>query len=377
MDNKITVSLLANILSQTTGKSRKLCEDFIREFFKLAAESIEAGESLRIKGFGTFKVVDVESRTAVNVNSGEKQEIPPHKKVVFTPAKEMASAINAPFAEFETVEMDDEIPEDIFIERSDPEEIAEAQSAAIRHIETEVPLMENEEISKEDNVSNERLELGSDEEMDDDNISLEAYSIEEANNQTPEEIPAATTEDTPEDIPENTPEDIPEEDQNEEIPPIFVNYETPAKSRFGVGFLLGALSTLLVCVVIFMLGCFFDWWPVNFGNPFKTNGSIENVATTEQPVPEDETEVIPEQEPVYDTVSTTRYLTTISRDHYGDYNFWPYIYIENESILGHPDRITPGTRVVVPDLSKYGVDVNNPEDIKEAKRKGVEIYARF
>lgn len=79
----------------------------------------------------------------------------------------------------------------------------------------------------------------------------------------------------------------------------------------------------------------------------------------------------------YDTVTTTRYLTTISREHYGNYHFWPYIYLENESILGHPDRIKPGTKVVVPSLSKYGVDPKSKSDIEKAKKLGVEIYKKY
>ena len=45
--------------------------------------------------------------------------------------------------------------------------------------------------------------------------------------------------------------------------------------------------------------------------------------------------------------------------------------------LGHPDRITPGTKVVVPPLSKYGVDPSNPEHIKKAKQLGIEIYKKY
>ena len=85
----------------------------------------------------------------------------------------------------------------------------------------------------------------------------------------------------------------------------------------------------------------------------------------------------PSDEKVYDTITKTRYLTTMAQDHYGNFNFWPYIYKENQAILGHPDRIRPGTRVVVPKLSKYGVSADNPKDIAAAKRLGVEIYSRY
>ena len=67
----------------------------------------------------------------------------------------------------------------------------------------------------------------------------------------------------------------------------------------------------------------------------------------------------------------------MAKDHYGNYHFWPYIYEENKTILGHPDRIRPGTKVKIPPLSKFGVSPDDPADVKRAKQKGVEIYSRF
>lgn len=392
MDNKISVGALSGNLARATGKSKKLCEDFIREFFKLAAEGIEESTPLKIKGFGTFKVVEVDSRESVNINTGERHEIQAFKKVVFTPSKEMAEAINAPFREFESVEIDDEIPDEILLEaemEDTPESNTEA--IAISGSENEPEAGENiqdDEISDEDRVSNYRLEEGSAEEGEDDEITSEAYrnpesgkakedAIGEAKEglQTPEvhEIPEAQQVEAPAKI--SAPVEVPEP----AYPVYEEEYKQPVKSRFSIGFFTGALSMLCVCVVIFMLGCFFDWWPVNFGNPKNLVeqtqiGPVAEQTEGENPI---EAETMEETPPVYDTVSTTRYLTTISREHYGDYNFWPYIYLENESILGHPDRITPGTKVVVPPLSKYGVDPSNPDDVKAAKRKGLEIYSKF
>ena len=104
-------------------------------------------------------------------------------------------------------------------------------------------------------------------------------------------------------------------------------------------------------------------------------------AVVEEPAEEEVQDEVaptrPSDEKVYDTITKTRYLTTMAQDHYGNFNFWPYIYKENQAILGHPDRIRPGTRVVVPKLSKYGVSADNPKDIAAAKRLGVEIYSRY
>lgn len=78
-----------------------------------------------------------------------------------------------------------------------------------------------------------------------------------------------------------------------------------------------------------------------------------------------------------DKVTNTRYLTTMAKEHYGNYNLWPYIYLENEAKLGHPDKITPGTVVAIPDISKYGVDPSNKKDIEKARRLGIEIYKKY
>lgn len=75
-----------------------------------------------------------------------------------------------------------------------------------------------------------------------------------------------------------------------------------------------------------------------------------------------------------DKVTSTRFLTTMALDYYGSYHYWPYIYLENQDRLSHPDRITPGTEVVIPDIAKYDVDPSHPRDLQKAKRLGVEIY---
>lgn len=78
-----------------------------------------------------------------------------------------------------------------------------------------------------------------------------------------------------------------------------------------------------------------------------------------------------------DQIGKTRYLTTMAREYYGDANFWPYIYEENKDRLGHPDKIKPGTSVVIPDLRKYDIDPELPADMEKAKALAKEIYARF
>lgn len=374
MESKVNISSLSGSLSLITGKSRKFCEDFLREFFRLASETLQEGENLKIKGLGTFKISEVESRVSVNINTGEKTRLEAYKKVVFTPSKELAAQINAPFEAFETVEMEDELPDEIFLEVPEEENEDVPEEENKEDFREEEIGEKEEELSDEDRVSEYRLEDGSDEEGEDDDITYKAYTTIEEEKEK-EEIPWETFVNTQPPQEQVTPEEAP----LIPTPTQEYYYETPSKSRFGIGFLIGALSTFAVCVVIFVIGCFCDWWPVNFGSAkkFEKEAAELAVSAPETPEPESDQVAVEEEPPVYDTVTTTRYLTTIAREHYGNFNFWPYIYMENESILGHPDRITPGTQVVVPKLSKYGVDPANKEDVEQAKKKAAEIYSRY
>lgn len=397
MESRLTISGIAGLLADATGRSKKTCEDFIREFFRLTAEALLEGESIRIKGFGSFKISEVEARTSVDVSTGEPTEIEAYRKVVFTPSKEMAEIINSPFEAFESIEIDDDMPE-LEDETSNQKEETTTGINEGTTAEEEVIVSGGEDVAHDTAVRAEEepipiLEAGSEEEELDDILTYEAYVeddvVESILEDTTivsgkEEETAISTEGKDQVVPveEEKPAVLAEQEnatpeETEEPEKVYIK----TSDRYGRGFFAGAMTSLVVCLVIFMLGCFFDWWPVNFGKGTE-EAVVENTAEPEvaeepEAQPGDITIEAEEEEPVYDTVSTTRYLTTIARQHYGNFNFWPYIYIENQDILGHPDRITPGTKVVVPPLSKYGVDPNNKADEEEAKRKGIEIYQRF
>ena len=81
-------------------------------------------------------------------------------------------------------------------------------------------------------------------------------------------------------------------------------------------------------------------------------------------------------EPVYDTVTERQFLTKIAAKHYGHADFWVYIYEENRSIIKNPNTIAPGTKVVIPPASKYGIDKDNPESLRAARKKIKEIEGK-
>lgn len=335
MENKITMPRLAAMLAIATGKQKRLCEDFLKEIFRIVCEELGNGGNVRIKGFGTFKLVAMEPRKSVNVATGEEHEIPGHNKVIFVAAKELASTVNAPFEAFEAVEVADDIPTDVLLEF--PE-----------HVDPEMG----------EKTESETLVQESDDEGITDGAISGAYGNEEESF-----------------------DDVQEEE------------ESRKSYRFTFGFLSGFVTASVVALMYFY-----------FGNDFfvgnEIPASVDSVAVAESVAPEDDwadngllTDSLPatggeaagnddvptrpSDELVYDTISTTRFLTTMAKEHYGNFNLWPVIYEENSAILGHPDRIKPGTKVVVPSLEKYGVDPKNPEDVARIKQNGVAIYAKY
>lgn len=122
MNNKITFPRLATMLADKSGRSKRFSEDFLREFFSIISEQLESGESVKIKGLGTFRLSRVEPRKSVDVTTGQPMEISGHSKVVFVPAKEMAEAVNAPFEAFTSIEISDDADIQQLLSKEEEEE---------------------------------------------------------------------------------------------------------------------------------------------------------------------------------------------------------------------------------------------------------------
>lgn len=103
MNERLYQQNFIDLLSEKHGMDKKNAEKFIKEFFLLIEEALEEDRSVKIKGFGTFKLVDVESRESVKVNTGERFQIKGYTKVAFVPDNSLRDIINKPFAHFETV----------------------------------------------------------------------------------------------------------------------------------------------------------------------------------------------------------------------------------------------------------------------------------
>ena len=102
-DQRLTPADLASALARRGSLPRRYCEDFVRSFFEVVEDGLVHDNLVKIKGFGTFKVVDIDARESVNVSTGERFEIASHTKVSFTPDASLRDAVNKPFVAFQTV----------------------------------------------------------------------------------------------------------------------------------------------------------------------------------------------------------------------------------------------------------------------------------
>ena len=148
MNNRITFPELVEQVAQCANTSKRMSELFLKEVFATISQSLINGESVKVKGIGSFKLTEVSPRKSVNVNTGEEINIPGHKKLSFAPDKDLAQAVNQPFSHFETVILEDGVTDEQLAqidayEAETPQapdaELPTAPEAPAAETDTEVP----------------------------------------------------------------------------------------------------------------------------------------------------------------------------------------------------------------------------------------------
>lgn len=215
MNNKVTFPELVEQVAQYANTSKRMSELFLKELFATISQSLIDGESVKVKGIGTFKLTEVSPRKSVDVNTGEEIEIPGHKKLSFAPDKDMAEAINQPFMHFETEILDDDVTDDQLaaIDAGEPTE-APAEAAPVEEetddtVATEAPAAEAP-VAAEEEVVMPPVFVAPVEEPE----SEEAETEAEAPVEPSEEVSAE--EEAPAEVPVQEPADEPEEAVSEE-----------------------------------------------------------------------------------------------------------------------------------------------------------------
>ena len=210
MNNKVTFPELVEQVAQYANTSKRMSELFLKELFATISQSLIDGESVKVKGIGTFKLTEVSPRKSVDVNTGEGIEIPGHKKLSFAPDKDMAEAINQPFMHFETEILDDDVTDDQLaaIDAGEPTK-APAEEETDDTAATEAPAAEAP-VAAEEDVVMPPVFVAPVEEPE----SEEAETEAEAPVEPSEEVPAEA--EAPAEVPVQEPADEPEEAVSEE-----------------------------------------------------------------------------------------------------------------------------------------------------------------
>lgn len=414
MNEKLNIQNLIELLAEKHGMDKKDAESFVKEFFQLVEESLETDKYVKIKGLGTFKLIDVESRESVNINTGERFEIQGHTKVSFAPEPSLKDLINKPFSHFETVVLNDEtVLADTLVENNSEEEEEKEEELSGKQTAEEIPA-ETEEISTV--VEIEEVLADGKGSVEETPVEIEEESIETVDKTI--QVVEAPTEEPVGELVEVKEQPYWEEDRVPayEVPaPDTLTPPVDASDSSTMKFFIGIIVLVVVlCVGAVLFMYYPDWFdssvpPADKVADEKTEKQIVPVALTDSITQKDTTLaakadtvaeavtsiVVPEQviktKPVapvsemdtkkvtskkenkkpsatpfdvdsvnYKIVGTkTTYtikegetLTRVALRFYGTKALWPYIVRYNPDVIKNPDHVPYGTVVKIPELVK-------------------------
>ena len=394
MNEKITLQDLVNLFSEKQGINKKDAEVFVRTLFELIEEALATEKYIKVKGLGTFKLTEVDSRESINVNTGERIEIQGHTKISFTPDATMKELINKPFSHFETVILNEGVElEDTPIETSEEtvqEEIISETIIEEAPVIVEVPQPEptvetpveeekivEETIVEEPTIEEQIIEEPISEEPVEEETIVEEPIVEES---TVEEL-VAEQPITKEPI--ITEVQISEEEQTEE--PVVEKQEetekyvsTEEKKVKNTNRILWGVIVALVLIILFgtywMFICPSSVPEVTPVPPVQEEVTVP--APVEEKQQEDTLEIIKfmnlsaeelRKERVPSFADTLDYQIIGTQEEYtlqkgetiirasvkffGTKKYWPYIVKHNLDVLPDPDNIPAGVKIKIPVLT--------------------------
>lgn len=317
MATKINLQQLAKKLAQKKNITQKDADAFLKEFFDSIVQNVTTDKLVKVKGLGTFKLVEVLDRESVNVNTGERIVIPGHSKLSFTPENALRDLINKPFADFQAVALNEG-----------------------------TSIEEMEKVPEEDQAS----QLSSEEDFiptDDEKPEVVPQPV-----QAPESVPEPEPEPTPEPepvvVPE--PEPTPAPEPQEKAEPVSPSApEEKKNSRLWVWI----LCLLLICVLGFVA-----YKTLSNASQNAEDAVVEPQveAPVEAPAPEEQYAQVPDGE--YVIVGTRKthvmkpgeFITRIAIQEYGDKEFAQYIIVHNA--FPDPDNVPVDMEIKLPELKK-------------------------
>lgn len=358
MSNRVLVLQdIVKALSYETDTSEALCQSFVKELFAIVAERLMDGESVTLKGVGRF-----------DVDGGE---------VRFVADPDTAAAINSAFDCFEAIELADDFDGDEPVAEDETPDAAEEETATTA----------DETAGTEDAADESPADGAEPEEKESQTDGLEES---EADSEEEKEECTAETDADDETVAEETAEEETEETAEEEaeetVEEEYDDEPQPKRGgcRFAWGFLAGFVTAAVVAAVAWF--CLFGVVKKPSSQPAViaddtakvAAADSDSTAAVEKPQEQSEEKTAePEKESKKAEqtfkVTNTAYLSNISRKFYGHYAFWVYIYLDNKDIITDPDNLPVGAELRIPAPEKYGIDKNNPESIRRAEIKALEI----
>lgn len=144
--SKFSLNTLGKLLADKSGLSQVEAELFIRKMFDVCNQGLEADKQVKIKWLGTFKVQATKDRESINVNTGERFTIEGRDKLTFTPDNILKEIVNKPFAQFETVVVNDGVDFDEIDEKFGEEQTEDAPSEVIDCLDEEEAATPNPDV---------------------------------------------------------------------------------------------------------------------------------------------------------------------------------------------------------------------------------------
>ena len=385
MNERTNLQDIAELLVERHGLDKKDAELFIENMFELIEESLATEKYVKIKGLGTFKLTEVDTRESVDVNTGERIEILGHTKVSFTPDATMKELINKPFSHFETVVLNDGVELEDLAET----EVAGIEEGILKPVTLEEPLQEDVAIAPameepvvevvEEPVSEPQEEIVMEEPQ------LEVPIVEDG---VQREIPNADEIVDNEEKPQQEVIEIPEEEKPvdvEEQKREEILLSDIARDKETIRILWGVIAVL---VFIILFGCYWLFMRSESSSEkvvmpvVPEKNQVEETVKDTLVVEEKKDSVLTEipliaptfQEPKDDRIAsladTLEYrivgtkgiytlqngesIIKVSVKFFGSKMFWPYIVKYNRDVIKNADNIPVGTQIKIPEL------VSNP-----------------
>ncbi|WP_102408798.1 HU family DNA-binding protein [Parabacteroides bouchesdurhonensis] len=416
MNNRLSIPEMAGLLAGYTGKTKKEAEAFLKAFVSVVTKGVFADKIVKVKGLGTFKIIPVEQRESIHVNTGERFLIPKHYKFSFVPDKELKELVNKPFSFFESAEVNENV------EFSDIDESIESEENKLSEDESVEDVLPDKELPVTDVQETTKAPAAP---VVEETEKLPEEESAEPSSSIPEPVETQVTKE--EHIHQPQSEIITEEEVEEPDYSFHDAYSGAEGARHSV--MKYTVVAIFSLALISIIGIYLY---LNFNSfvSYSYKGGVAKIEvegdslgelltdslrgesadtldlalamdTIEQEVAvQEETPVVkeekteeatpapapvkkqpeikqqPEQQktvsaqssrlPAKVTIKAGDRLTVISLENYGSKVFWVYLYEHNKNVISDPNNVPIGTEIVVPAPELYGIDAHSRESLDKA-----------